>query len=311
MESFKKLYVEALNKYVFPKNIFYNMVETMDDSELMAKVFEYCVIMRKTEGLDEYLSYRGDKTEFFKQKIADEFGIVNMDSEEGLTFIRDYLKEKVLDDGYVCHTTNGLYSESIMRSGLTYQENKNQTSNVLEEMKSIFPETFFKTDLNYLEGQTDDREGWYYDRTPYHYKRYRNGPEWFKRLTNNNYSVRNYEGAKKFILMIMNDANASEEKKEKALQFLDKYWQKFAPTTPHLLLISTKGHELRPKEEQEILVNLDLETQIKYLTDYYFRMTDQVTKETIPPEDIIDLDMYELEYEYNNQKDENIKGETK
>ena len=65
MESFKKLYVEALNKYVFPKNIFYNMVETMDDSELMAKVFEYCVIMRKTEGLDEYLSYRGDKTEFF------------------------------------------------------------------------------------------------------------------------------------------------------------------------------------------------------------------------------------------------------
>lgn len=293
MDEFKNLWEEVLTEVVIPRGYLDTRVELMQDSDLISKAFQYCIIMRTKEGIEEFLNYNGSYSKFFKNKLTDVLNLENESEETRNIIIRDYLKNNVIENGYVSHTTNSLYAEDIKINGFTKRETDENTKGVLEELKEIFPEGFFKTDLNYIEEQKD-RKGWFYDRSPYHFKRYSNGPEWFKRLTNDAYSKRDYQKAKTFIEMIMDYYCKPKEKKQQALEFFEKYWNMFAPTTPHMLLISTKNHELRQEREIELVNNLTLDEQIEYYTDWYFTGTDQNTEEEILPSEIIDIDMNNL-----------------
>ena len=293
MEDFKELWEEVLTEVIIPRGYLDTRVELIQDSDLISKAFQYCIIMRTKEGIEEFLNYNGSYSNFFKNKLTELLNLENESEETRNIIIRDYLKNNVIDNGYVSHTTNSLYAEDIKTNGFTKRETDENTKGILEELKEIFPEGFFKTDLNYIEEQKD-RKGWFYDRTPYHFKRYSNGPEWFKRLTNDAYSRRDYQKAKAFVEMIMDYYNEPIEKKQQALEFFEKYWRMFAPTTPHMLLISTKGHELRQEREVELVNNLSLDEQIEYYTDWYFTGTDQNTEEEILPSEIIDIDMNNL-----------------
>ena len=293
MNDFKELWEEVLTEVVIPRGYLDTRVELWQDSELISKAFQYCIIMRTKEGIENFLNYKGNITEYFTKKLTELLNLENESVENRNRIIIDYLKHNVIENGYVSHTTNSLYAKDIMENGFTKRETEENTKGVLDELKEIFPEGFFKTDLNYIEEQKD-RKGWFYDRSPYHFKRYSNGPEWFKRLTNDGYSRRDYQKSKAFIEMIMDYYHEPEEKKEKAIEFFEKYWNMFAPTTPHMLLVSTKGNELRDAKEIEVVNELSLEEQLTYYTDWYFQGTDQNTEVEILPTDIIDIDMIEL-----------------
>lgn len=298
--EFRDLFVDTLKRYLIPMGVFRNRMEMWEDSDRLAKAFIYCLILRTNEGIDDFFEYSGDNTIFFKKKICEKLGLENDNSDECLTIIRDYLYEVIIRDGYVVHSTNSYYADLINQSGFVINDTDGKTTGVLKELKEIFPEGFFKTDLNFLNGQKGDRAGWYYDRTPLHFKRYCNGPEWFKRLTHGAYLSRDYVEARSFIEMIMSDYHEPYDKKIKAIEFLDKYWKIFAPTTPHLLFISTKSNDLRDEKEVGFVENLDLESQISYFTDTYFRINDQSSVIEIRPEDIYDIDFNKVKEDAYN-----------
>lgn len=299
MNDFKELWEEVLTEVVIPRGYLDTRVELWQDSELIAKAFQYCIIMRTREGIEDFLKYKGNITEYFTNKLTEQLNLENESKENRNKIIIEYLKQNVIENGYVSHTTNSLYAKDIVENGFTKRETEENTNGILEELKEIFPEGFFKTDLNYIEEQKD-RKGWFYDRSPYHFKRYSNGPEWFKRLTNDGYSRRDYNKSKAFIEMIMDQYHCSKEKKEQALKFFEKYWNMFSPTTPHMLLVSTKDKELRDDKEIELVNDLSLEEQLTYYTDWYFQGTDQNTETEILPSDIIDIDVVNLVNRKNN-----------
>ena len=300
MEEFKKLWEEVLTEIVLPKGYLDGARETIDDQILISRAFEYCIIMRTKEGLIDYLNYHGSSTEFFTNKIIKLLNLENETEENRLKIINSYLKNNIIDNGFVCHTTNSLSADSISKIGFTNRETTEHTQNIISELKEVFPEGFFKTDLNFIAGQKE-RTGWFYDRSPYHYKRYSNGPEWLKRLVrSDNYAKRDYEGAKQFIMMIMDMYNEPMYKKQQAINLLNKYWNIYASTTPHMLLISTKENDLRNIKEKEIVESLSVKEQIQYYIEIYFRGTDQNTNTEILPSNIIDIDMNEIERKKNN-----------
>lgn len=295
MEDFKNLWEEILIEFVLPKGYLNTIRETMDDSILMSKAFQYCIIMRTKEGLEEFLNYYGPYDKFFKQKLTESLNLQNQSEENKNKIIVEYLKNAVINNGFISHTTNNLSAENIVQYGFRKIQTEAHTQGVLAELKEIFPEGVFKTDLNYLLGQ-EERTGWFYDRSPYHFKRYANGPEWFKRLVGStNFLKRDYQGAKNFILNTINYYEVSPQKKQEAISFLDKYWSIYAPTTPHMLLISIKDNEFRNEKEIAYVKSQSIEEQITYYTDTYFRITDQNSDKKILPQNIIDIDMYDLE----------------
>lgn len=300
MEEFKQLWEDVLTEIVLPRGYLNKSIETMDDQILISKAFQYCIIMRTKEGLTEYLDYHGNETEFFKKKIIELLSLEELPENIRERIIRNYLKEKIIDNGFICHTTNNISAEAIMNNGFTNKETDGHTQDVIKELKEIFPEGFFKTDLNYIAGQKE-RTGWFYDRSPYHYKRYSNGPEWFKRLVSSrNYARRDYEASKNFIMNTMNYYQEPPHKKQQALSFLNKYWNIYAPTTPHMLLISTKNNDLRNPREVEVVDTLGIEEQIQYYIELYFKETDQNTDKEVLPSQILDFDMKEIQKKMYN-----------
>ena len=300
MEEFKQLWEDVLTEIVLPRGYLNKSIETMDDQILISKAFQYCIIMRTKEGLTEYLDYHGNQTEFFKKKIIELLSLEELPENIRERIIRNYLKEKIIDNGFICHTTNNISAEAIMNNGFTNKETDGHTQDVIEELKEIFPEGFFKTDLNYIVGQKE-RTGWFYDRSPYHYKRYSNGPEWFKRLVScRNYVKRDYEASKNFIMNTMDYYQEPPHKKQQALNILNKYWNIYAPTTPHMLLISTKNNDLRNPKEVEVVDTLEIDEQIQYYIELYFKGTDQNTDKEVLPSQILDFDMKELEKKMYN-----------
>lgn len=300
MEEFKQLWEDVLTEIVLPRGYLNKSIETMDDQILISKAFQYCIIMRTKEGLTEYLDYHGNETEFFKKKIIELLSLEELPENIRERIIRNYLKEKIIDNGFICHTTNNISAEAIMNNGFTNKETDGHTQDVIQELKEIFPEGFFKTDLNYIAGQKE-RTGWFYDRSPYHYKRYSNGPEWFKRLVSSrNYARRDYEASKNFIMNTMNYYQEPPHKKQQAISFLNKYWNIYAPTTPHMLLISTKNNDLRNPREVEVVDTLGIDEQIQYYIELYFKGTDQNTDKEVLPSQILDFDMKELEKKMHN-----------
>lgn len=300
MEEFKQLWEDVLTTIVLPRGYLNKSIESMDDQILISKAFQYCIIMRTKEGLTEYLDYHGNETEFFKKKIIELLSLEELPENIRERIIRNYLKEKIIDNGFICHTTNNISAETIMNNGFTNKETDGHTQDVIKELKEIFPEGFFKTDLNYIAGQKE-RTGWFYDRSPYHYKRYSNGPEWFKRLVSSrNYARRDYEASKNFIMNTMNYYQEPPHKKQQALSFLNKYWNIYAPTTPHMLLISTKNNDLRNPREVEVVDTLGIDEQIQYYIELYFKGTDQNTDKEVLPSQILDFDMKELEKKMHN-----------
>lgn len=300
MEEFKQLWEDVLTEIVLPRGYLNKSIETMDDQLLISKAFQYCIIMRTKEGLTEYLDYHGNETEFFKKKIIELLSLEELPENIRERIIRNYLKEKIIDNGFICHTTNNISAEAIMNNGFTNKETDGHTQDVIKELKEIFPEGFFKTDLNYIAGQKE-RTGWFYDRSPYHYKRYSNGPEWFKRLVSSrNYAKRDYEASKNFIMNTMNYYQEPPHKKQQALSFFNKYWNIYAPTTPHMLLISTKNNDLRNPREVEVVDTLGIDEQIQYYIELYFKGTDQNTDKEVLPSQILDFDMKELEKKMYN-----------
>lgn len=300
MEEFKQLWEDVLTEIVLPRGYLNKSIETMDDQILISKAFQYCIIMRTKEGLTEYLDYHGNETEFFKKKIIELLSLEELPENIRERIIRNYLKEKIIDNGFICHTTNNISAEAIMNNGFTNKETDGHTQDVIKELKEIFPEGFFKTDLNYIAGQKE-RTGWFYDRSPYHYKRYSNGPEWFKRLVSSrNYARRDYEASKNFIMNTMNYYQEPPHKKQQALSFLNKYWNIYAPTTPHMLLISTKNNDLRNPREVEVVDTLGIDEQIQYYIELYFKGTDQNTDKEVLPSQILDFDMKEIQKKMYN-----------
>ena len=75
MEEFKQLWEDVLTEIVLPRGYLNKSIETMDDQILISKAFQYCIIMRTKEGLNEYLDYHGNQTEFFKKKIIELLGV--------------------------------------------------------------------------------------------------------------------------------------------------------------------------------------------------------------------------------------------
>lgn len=295
MEDFKKLWEDVLVTVVLPNGYLDSRLETMDDQYLISKAFQYCIIMRTKDGLEEYLNYHGNQSDFFIRKITELLNLQNVPEDMRERIIRNYLKNNIIDNGFICHTTNNVSAQSIMTNGFTTSETNSNTQDIITELREIFPEGFFKTDLNYIDGQKE-RTGWFYDRSPYHYKRYSNGPEWFKRLvSSSNFIKRDYEGAKRFIMQTMNMYNEPSSKKQEALRFLDKYWNIFAKTTPHMLLISTKNNDLRNPKEVDIVDTFSIHDQIRYYIELYFKGTDQNTNQEVLPSNIIDIDMKEME----------------
>lgn len=301
MEEFKKLWQEVLLEIILPRGYLDNKIETLSDEMLISKAFQYCIIMRTKDGLETFLEYRGSITNFFVEKIIKTLNIQNEADDIKNKKILEYLKHNIIDNGYVCHTTNNLSAENIMKNGFKSNEIDRYTQEVIEKLKILLPKEIFKTDLNYVDGQTE-RKGWFYDRSPVHFKRYSNGPEWFKRLVqSSNFIRRDYEGAQNFVMQIMGMYNQSLEKKQKVLQFLDELWNMYAPTTPHMLLISTKDSDLRADKEIEIVNSLTLSEQINYYLELYFRGEDYNTDREIPVSNIIDIDMHKLEELFKNE----------
>lgn len=300
MEEFKRLWEDVLTTIVLPRGYLNRRVETMDDQTLISKAFQYCIIMRTKEGLTDYLDYHGNQAEFFKSKITELLSLEELPENIRERIIRNYLKQNIIDNGFICHTTNSISAEAIMSNGFTTRETNGHTQDVIEELKEIFPEGFFKTDLNYIVGQKE-RTGWFYNRSPYHYKRYSNGPEWFKRLVSSgNYARRDYEAAKSFVMNTMDYYQEPFYKKQQALAFLNKYWNIYAPTTPHMLLISTKNNDLRNPREVEVVDSLGVDEQIQYYIELYFRGTDQNTDKEVLSSQILDFDMKEIEKKMYN-----------
>lgn len=295
MEDFKQLWEEVLQEFVLAKGYLNTIRETMDDSILISKAYQYCLIMRTKEGLQEFLDYHGPYEEFFSKKISELLLLGEETEEVRNQIISEYLRCNVIDNGFVSHTTNNLSAENLVQFGFNQNQTNAHTQGVLEELKEVFPEGVFRTDLNYLDGQSE-RKGWFYDRTPYHFKRYANGPEWFKRLVGSgNFARRDYKGAQKFISQTMDYYEESPYKKQQALALLEKYWNLYAPTTPHMLLISVRCNDLRDEKEIQYVENLTPKEKITYYTDTYFRITDRNTEKEIDPSAIIDIDMYELQ----------------
>lgn len=300
MEEFKELWEDVLTTIVLPKGYLDRRMETMDDQILISKAYQYCIIMRTKEGLTDYLNYHGNETEFFKNKIIELLGLETLSEEEKNKIIRNYLKQNIIDNGFICHTTNNLSAEAIMTNGFTNRETNEHTQDVIAELKEIFPEGFFRTDLNYILGQKE-RTGWFFDRSPFHYKRYSNGPEWFKRLVSSgNFARRDYEGAKNFVMNTMNYYQEPPHKKQQALAFLNKYWAMYEKTTPHMLLVSTKNNDLRNPREVEIVDSLSIDDQIRYYIELYFKGTDQNTDKEVLPSQILDFDMTEIKKKMYN-----------
>lgn len=296
--GFKEIFIDALKKYVIPKGIFGHTRELSEDVNVLMRTFIYCLIMRKSEGVDEFLQYSGKNSDYFKMMIAQELNLPDITSDESLLAIRNFLHGRVIKNGYVVHSTNSYYAGIIKENGLNATDTIKEATSVLEEIKSIFPAEFIATDINYLDNQVKAQTGWFYDRTPAHYKRYSNGPEWFKRLTNGGYTSRDYNASLAFINKIMEYYNATVSDKNSAKNFLDKYWQIFAPTTPHLLLVSSRNFDFRPDKEKKIDDALTISEQIQYLTESYFRVMDQSCHESISSEDIEDIDMNALLDDY-------------
>ena len=295
---FKEIFIEALKKYVIPKGIFDYKRELSGDIDLLTRTFIYCLIMRRSEGVDEFLQYGGRSSDYFKMKIAQELNLPDITSEESLLAIRSFLYDRVIKNGYVVHSTNSYYANIIRENGINVSDGLRESSDILGEIESIFPSEFIRTDINYLDSQVKAKSGWFYDRTPAHFKRYSNGPEWFKRLTNGGYTTRDYNASLAFINKIMEYYNATVSDKNSAKRFLDKYWQIFAPTTPHLLLISSKGYDFRPDKEKKIDDVLTLSEQIQYLTESYFRVENQSCEENISKDNIEDIDIKSLLDDY-------------
>lgn len=294
MEDFKNLWEEVLAEVVLPKGYLDGIRETLDDSYLIAKAFQYCLIMRTKEGLQDFLDYHGSYEEFFKKKIIELLHLEKDSEEVQNQIISNFLRCNVIDNGFICHTTNNLSAENITQFGFNQNQTDAHTQGVLEELKQVFPAGVFKTDLNYILSQ-EERTGWFYDRTPYHFKRYANGPEWFKRLAGSgNFVRRDYKSARNFVANTMAYYEEPSPRIQKALALFDKYWNIYAPTTPHMILVSTRETELRPDREIDYVKNLTPEQQITYYTDTYFRITDNNTNKEIDPSQIIDIDMYEL-----------------
>ena len=54
MEDFKNLWEEVLVEVVLPKGYLDGIRESLDDSYLIAKAFQYCLIMRTKEGIKDF-----------------------------------------------------------------------------------------------------------------------------------------------------------------------------------------------------------------------------------------------------------------
>lgn len=295
MEEFKKLWEEVLQEIVLPKGYLNSIRETLSDSLLISKAFQYCVIMRTKEGLEDFLNYHGPNEQFFVSNLTETLNLQNETEENRKRIIIEYLKNAVINNGFISHTTNNLSAENIMKYGFRKTQTTAHTQGVLDELRQIFPEGVFRTDLNFLLDQKE-RTGWFYDRSPYHFKRYSDGPEWFKRLVGStNFMRRDYEASKASVIQKMEYYNEPNHKKQQAIEVFNKYWNLYAPTTPHLLLVSIKDNELRPEREIEYVETLDVDKQLEYYTDIYFRITDRNTDKEISPDSIIDIDMYEMQ----------------
>ena len=71
MDEFKELWEQVLVKYVFP-----HMNDIVSYGNIMAKAFQYCVIMRTDEGIEEFLDYNDvDYSQFFRYKIINLLGL--------------------------------------------------------------------------------------------------------------------------------------------------------------------------------------------------------------------------------------------
>ena len=84
MEEFKKLWQEVLLEIVLPRGYLDNKIETLSDEILISKAFQYCVIMRTKEGLEDFLEYRGSITNFFVDKLTKILNIQNQYKKKAL-----------------------------------------------------------------------------------------------------------------------------------------------------------------------------------------------------------------------------------
>lgn len=128
----------------------------------------------------------------------------------------------------------------------------------------------------------------------------KNGPEWFKRFTHEHYNTRDYDGSKNFIINVIM-RNEPDDKKEQALKILNKYWQKYAPSTPHMLLVKAKNIFEIKELVMSIMEKFSVDDQIKILTIPFFRAVNKNTKSVIYPDEIIDIDMTQLKMKYEDQ----------
>lgn len=303
--NFKDIYEEALKKYVFPAREQANVF--VDKNLFFSKAFIYCLIMRKSDGLDGFFAWKYENDKFFKLKIMEELKLPDATSEESLVAIRDFLYSRVIEDGYVVHSTNSYYANIIVTNGFDAQKTQETTDKLISEIKSIFPSGFLKTDLNYLVSQTNERSGWFYERSPYWCLSYCNGPEWFVRLTNNGYRRRNYEDSKNFIGMIMEHYDCSTEETAKAFAFFDQYWNLLTSSTRCMVLVSTKSQDLRPSNEKVFCSQLSIQEQIDYLTRSYFLVSDSSSLVSFPPSEINVIDYDKVLSDYKTQKNNSSK----
>lgn len=167
MDEFKELWEQVLVKYVFP-----HMNDIVSYGNIMAKAFQYCVIMRTDEGIEEFLDYNDvDYSQFFRYKIINLLGL--KDEPESDKKVVEYLLNQVYENGFVVHTTNSYAAENIASNGFNVEGVKENTSSIYDELKAVFPESFFATDLNYLKSQANEDNGWFFDHSPVHFIRYK------------------------------------------------------------------------------------------------------------------------------------------
>ena len=82
MEEFKKLWEEVLQEIVLPKGYLNSIRETLSDSLLISKAFQYCVIMRTKEGLEDFLNYHGPNEQFFVSNLTETLNLQNETEEK-------------------------------------------------------------------------------------------------------------------------------------------------------------------------------------------------------------------------------------
>lgn len=248
-------------------------------------------------------NFKAQRARLISTVIATKLGIdVNNITPENLSKVKDYFLEEYVSNGYVTHSFPDAYYESIMKNGLIAStESKQDKPLEIQEIQDIFMSKGVVAPMGgypYYGGS-----GIYYEhdftKTFIHAA---DSPEWFKWFTSSDhtktyhdnvevspYVLRNESACRINVDDLCSNAGLNQSKREKVIEFYQKYYNKFSSPKLNVAMISKKTIG------KNIIVDalpqdLDLLRTIEYVLGdgarQYTEHSGNVYFETISPTDL-------------------------